>query len=119
MGVVVRPKTGQKVVLACCLLWGASNALRAGEERPSPAPAPADTAWVFRVPTRPAAPLLKRRERFHNPIDAFLLAKLEEKGLTFALEADRATLIRRLSFDLAGLPPTPEETEAFVNDRSP
>ena len=52
-----------------------------------------------------------------NPIDAFILAKLAEKNLTLSPEADRRTLIRRLNFDLLGLPPTPEEIEAFVADR--
>lgn len=55
----------------------------------------------------------------HNAIDAFILAKLREQGLSPSPEADRATLIRRLSYDLHGLPPTPEEVEAFVRDESP
>ena len=54
-----------------------------------------------------------------TPIDAFILARLKEKGLSQAPEADRATLIRRVSFDLIGLPPTPEEVDAFVNDPDP
>ncbi|MBL9138168.1 MAG: DUF1553 domain-containing protein [Verrucomicrobiales bacterium] len=55
----------------------------------------------------------------HSPIDAFVLQRLTEKGLTLAPEADRATLLRRLSFDLTGLPPTPEEVASFVRDPSP
>ncbi|TWU06180.1 DUF1553 domain-containing protein [Stieleria varia] len=54
-----------------------------------------------------------------TPIDAFILKRLHEKGLTHASEADRRTLIRRLSFDLTGLPPTPAETAAFINDPDP
>ena len=54
-----------------------------------------------------------------TPIDAFILAKLKEKGLSLAPEADRGTLIRRVSFDLLGLPPAPEEVQAFVNDPDP
>src|SRR5205807_4090423 len=54
-----------------------------------------------------------------NPVDAFILARLETEKLTPSAEADRATLLRRLSLDLIGLPPTPEEIDAFINDHSP
>ena len=54
-----------------------------------------------------------------NPIDRFILAALEQKNLTPAPEAGKRTLIRRLSFDLTGLPPKPEDIEAFLNDREP
>jgi mono/diheme cytochrome c family protein len=70
--------------------------------------------WSLRPLTRPAVPGLAR-----NPIDAFILAKLKEKGLSPSPEADRRTLIRRVTFDLTGLPPTPEEVEAFLKDASP
>jgi hypothetical protein len=60
-----------------------------------------------------------RQASIRNPIDAFVLAKLTEKGLALSPEADRRTLIRRLNFDLLGLPPTPEEIEAFVSDPGP
>jgi mono/diheme cytochrome c family protein len=70
--------------------------------------------WAFQPVQRPALPALTQPgSPARNPIDAFLLAKLAEKGLTFAPEADPRTLIRRLSLDLIGLPPTPEETDAF------
>ena len=54
-----------------------------------------------------------------TPIDAFVQARLEEKGLTVTPQADKRTLVRRVSFDLLGLPPTPEQIEAFVNDGAP
>jgi hypothetical protein len=73
--------------------------------------------WAFRPPQRPAVP--KVRGAVRNPIDAFLLQKLEAKGLAFAPEADRATLIRRASFDLTGLPPEPAKVKAFLADTSP
>jgi len=66
--------------------------------------------------TRPDGP---RRNPGLHPVDAFLLARLRGKGLSFSPPADRRTLIRRVTFDLTGLPPTSEEVEAFVNDRSP
>ena len=77
--------------------------------------------WAFRPLVRPAVPPLadEFRSAANNPIDRFILAKLQEQGLTPSPEADRRTLIRRLTFDLIGLPPTPAEIEAFVNDESP
>ncbi len=82
--------------------------------------AAADKPWAFRAPVRPAVPAITNlKSQTRNPIDAFLLAKLEAAGLSFSPEADRRTLIRRLSFDLLGLPPTPEQVAAFVNDKSP
>ena len=75
--------------------------------------------WSFQPVTNPAIPAVKNPAWAANPIDAFVLAKLEEKNLTPAKQADRRTLIRRVSFDLIGLPPTPEEVEAFVADPAP
>src|SRR5262249_28428910 len=65
--------------------------------------------WAFQSIARPAVPTVAHPERVRTPIDAFLLARLEAQGLTFAAEADRRTLIRRAYFDLLGLPPTPAE----------
>jgi mono/diheme cytochrome c family protein len=75
--------------------------------------------WAFRTPKLPPIPTVKSSERVRNPIDAFILQKLEAKGLTLAPEADRATLIRRASFDLTGLPPEAAEVQAFLADQSP
>ena len=74
--------------------------------------------WSFAAPVRAALPGVKDRTWVRNPIDQFILAKLEAAGLAPAAEADRRTLIRRLSLDLTGLPPEPAEVEAFVKDKS-
>ena len=72
--------------------------------------------WAFQPVTRPAVPEVKDGQfASHNPIDAFLAAKLAERGLAMSPPADPRTLIRRVTLDLTGLPPTPEEVEAFVN----
>lgn len=75
--------------------------------------------WSFQQIQKPSLPEVKNKQWVKNPIDQFILAKLEEKGLTPAKPADKRTLIRRTTFDLTGLPPTPEEIENFVNDTSP
>jgi uncharacterized protein DUF1553/uncharacterized protein DUF1549/cytochrome c len=75
--------------------------------------------WSFQPIRRPQAPDVRDRSRVRNPIDAFVLAKLEAQGLGFAPEADKRTLIRRLCFDLTGLPPAPEDVARFLADTSP
>ena len=75
--------------------------------------------WAFQAVTRPEPPPVKHRSWVTNPIDAFVLAELEAAGLEAAPRADRATLLRRATLDLTGLPPTPEEVDAFLADPSP
>jgi hypothetical protein len=75
--------------------------------------------WSFIAPTRPVPPAVKNEKWVRNPIDRFILAELERRGLQPAPEADRRTLARRLSLDLTGLPPDPADVEAFVNDKKP
>lgn len=75
--------------------------------------------WAFQAVREPSVPTVKEPGWVATPVDAFILAKLEEAGLGHAPIADRATLIRRAYLDLIGLPPTPAEVEAFVNDTSP
>ncbi len=75
--------------------------------------------WAFVAPVRPQRPQLKNSAWPKNAIDHFVLARLEREGLQPAPEADRATLLRRVSLDLTGLPPTPEELDDFLNDQSP
>lgn len=77
------------------------------------------THWAFVPPKRPAEPSVFDPAWVRNPIDRFVLSKLDAAGLKPSLEADRATLIRRLSIDLVGLPPTPAEVDAFISDTSP
>jgi len=74
--------------------------------------------WSLIAPNRPQPPTVKNTAWVKNPIDAFVLARLEAAGLSPAPEADRRTLARRLSLDLTGLPPEPELVEAFVNDKA-
>ncbi|MGF1578044.1 MAG: PSD1 and planctomycete cytochrome C domain-containing protein [Gemmataceae bacterium] len=74
--------------------------------------------WAFVAPKREPLPNVKTANDIRNPIDRFLFAKLEKEGLQHSPEADRYTLIRRLSLDLIGLPPTPDEVDAFINDKS-
>jgi hypothetical protein len=80
---------------------------------------PWEPHWSFVAPTRPKVPEVDGDTWSRTPIDHFIFARLRDAGLTPSPEADRDTLIRRVSLDLTGLPPTPEEAEAFVNDRSP
>ncbi len=75
--------------------------------------------WAFQPVRDPPVPGVKRTDWAGSPLDAFILAKLEEKGLSPAQRADRRTLIRRVTFDLTGLPPTPPEIDAFLADTSP
>ena len=75
--------------------------------------------WAFRPVGNPAVPAVKNKSWPKNDIDRFILAKLEDKGLTPTAPADRRTLIRRATYDLIGLPPTPQEVDAFLSDRSP
>ncbi|MCC6585549.1 MAG: PSD1 domain-containing protein [Bryobacterales bacterium] len=74
--------------------------------------------WSFRPPVKPALPKVQKESWVRTPIDRFILARLEEKGLTPARPADRTALLRRLTLDLTGLPPTPEEYKAFLGDTS-
>lgn len=83
-------------------------------------PPPASTnGWAFQPLCRPPLPQVKHDDWVRQPLDRFVLAKLEDHGLEPAHEAGRRTLLRRVYFDLVGLPPTPEEMRAFLADTSP
>jgi hypothetical protein len=84
------------------------------------APAAEPDHWAYRPPVRPAVPQISNlKSRIRNPIDRFILAALAARSLSLSPEADRTTLIRRVSFDLTGLPPAPADVDAFLADRSP
>ena len=87
---------------------------------PSVASAADEVWWSLRPLSTPALPQAAAKDAawVRTPVDAFVLAKLREKGLSPAPEADKRVLVRRLYFDLIGLPPTPAEVEAFVGDAS-
>ena len=81
--------------------------------------ASAKTHWAYQPVKKPAVPEVKTKEWVATPVDAFILAKLEAQGMKPSSPAEKRTLIRRATFDLIGLPPTPEEVQVFLNDTSP
>ena len=104
--------------------WPAATATAAGADPPDPAapfdlPARRRTHWAWHPVRAAAPPAVDDRAWPATPADRFILARLDEAGLAPAPDADRATLIRRLSFDLRGLPPTPAEIARFAGDGSP
>ncbi len=77
------------------------------------------THWAYKKPMRPALPTVKNQAWVRNPIDAFILARLEKEGLQPSPEASKETLLRRVSLDLIGLPPSVKEIDEFLADNSP
>ena len=75
--------------------------------------------WALQPRRQVAAPAVASSERVRTPVDAFVLRRLEERGLSLASPSPRATVLRRLTFDLPGLPPTPKAIEEFSNDPAP
>jgi hypothetical protein len=78
-----------------------------------------DTHWAYAAPRRPEPPAVRLAEWVRTPIDRFILARLEREGLKPSPEADKVTLLRRVTYDLTGLPPTPADVDAFLADRAP
>ena len=106
------------LVSAACM--GAAHAAEAAAATSPTATSAAGKAWSPYQPVKaPDTPAVKRKAWVRTPADAFVLAQLEAKGLTPSPEADRATFIRRATLDAWGLLPTPQEIQAFVNDKSP
>ncbi len=101
--------------------------IAAGAPAPEPTPAPTEAVvtekdrkfWAFQPPVRPAVPAVKNSTAVRNSIDAFLLKKLEEKGLKYSAEAERFALLRRVTLDLTGKLPTVAEIEAYRKDTAP
>ena len=92
------------------------------EDAVSAVPAPTRKGldhWAWQHRTEPQPPAVRQAEWPRNPVDNFILAKLESEKIAPSPEADRLTLLRRVALDLTGLPPSPEETERFLSDRSP
>jgi Protein of unknown function (DUF1553)/Protein of unknown function (DUF1549)/Planctomycete cytochrome C len=86
---------------------------RAGQVTPE-----AKNYWAYKLVKRPEVPTVRHAQWVRNPIDAFILAKLEEKNLKPSAPADKTALVRRAYYDLIGLPPTPDQVDEFVNDKS-
>jgi hypothetical protein len=104
-------------LLVCSL-----TAAMAAEIPPATAPKPAASGqqlWSYQPVKRPDAPAVQQKAWVRTPIDAFILAKLEDKGIKPSEDADRATFIRRATLDAWGLIPTPDAVQAFVADKSP
>ena len=97
--------------------WIDQGAKGVAGERPGVPPAALH--WAFQPPKRPAVPQVSTPGWARNPIDRFILARLEHAGLAPSPEAERATWLRRVSLDLIGLTPSPKDVEAFLADRSP
>ena len=113
----VSRKLGDQVI-ADLVEWVKIGApMPAGANRPPPDSAP--THWAFQPPKAQALPDVKDAAWVKTDIDRFILAKLEAAGLKPAPHADRRTLIRRTTFDLTGLPPTPDDVAAFIADTTP
>jgi hypothetical protein len=106
------------VLVALMLTWHALAGRMVLAEGDSAARSATDW-WSLRKLVRPAVPKVRDCSWVHTPVDAFILAKLEAKALRPSPPADKRTLIRRLTFDLHGLPPTPDEIESFLGDTAP
>jgi len=107
-------------VLSCALVIG-SDLVHAADvaSRKDRFTPEARSYWAFQPVASPKVPSVRDSRWVRNPIDAFILSQLEAKGLRPSSPADRVTLLRRVTLDLVGLPPTPDEVEAFLRDSSP
>jgi hypothetical protein len=111
--------SAQKALLRNWIEQGAKGADRPALPPVSPITDADRRFWAFQPPVRPALPVIRQGALARNPIDVFLVARLEKHGLSLSPEAGKATLLRRLMFDLTGLPPTVHEIKAFIADDRP
>jgi hypothetical protein len=120
----VMPPTGDRLTpeqIGLLRAWIDQGAV--WDEAPAPVSAkapdltPKKVHWAFVPPTLPKPPKVRDRKWVRNPIDNFVLSRLEAEKIKPSPEADQVTLIRRLSLDLIGLPPTPQEVSNFINDQ--
>ena len=115
-------KTPSDTELALLRKWIADGALPATDDKPAQEPPLGEKAlshWAFQPPVRPTPPQVRDAGRVRNPIDAFVLRRLEAEGLSLAPEAGRHELLRRAHLALTGLPPTPDEMRAYLADAEP
>jgi hypothetical protein len=103
-----------RLLMASCWKWVAAFGLARTLAIPA-----AEPHWAFKAPVKPPEPRIKGESRVQNAIDGFVIQRLEREGLQLSPEADRVILIRRLSLDLIGLPPTVKEVDEFVADTDP
>src|SRR5208282_3486617 len=99
--------------------WVAMGAPYPQENAERPAAVTETSHWAYQAPKRVAVPHVKDAARLQTPLDAFVISALEKSGLTLNPPADKGTLLRRATWDLTGLPPTPSEVEEFTHDHSP
>ena len=122
-GKIAMPPVGPRLSedqVALLRAWIDQGASWPETETPSQAGAPPKSAhWAFQPVRRPDPPSVRKRPWVRNPIDTFILARLESEGIDPSPEADRYTQIRRLSLDLIGIPPAPQEIAEFIQDKRP
>ena len=117
-----RNRAGAAAFVIAAVIFGRASLLFVGLDSSAAEPAPAARRaahWAFKTPVRPALPGVKDKAWPRTALDRFILARLEKEGLQPSTEADKITLLRRVHFDLTGLPPTISETDAFLKDTSP
>jgi cytochrome c553 len=116
----VKPMEPREIALLTKWIELGAPGSEAPKSKPYPVSANDRKFWAFNPPVHPAIPkFINLKSEIANPIDAFILRKLKAKGLSLSPTANKQTLIRRATFDLTGLPPTPGEVRAFLKDDSP